>query len=135
MQGVAMADAPRQGKYKAIAVCWVLGLGTRFAWNSIVTIADYYYNIFPVDFVTSGAGGNGYFISICAIVGGFGVAGAHVEGGVVGELSFMCPEFIQSFFAGLGAAGAFTSALRLVTKAAFEKHDKGLRKGAKSDFH
>nr|XP_011460310.1 PREDICTED: equilibrative nucleotide transporter 3-like isoform X1 [Fragaria vesca subsp. vesca] len=181
--GVAMADAPlQQGKYKAIAVCWVLGLGTLFAWNSIVTIADYYYNLFPeyhpsrvltcvyqpfalatlaifsykeaeintrrrilvgytlffigtltliiVDLVTSGAGGNGYFISICAIVGGFGVAGAHVEGGVVGELSFMCPEFIQSFFAGLGAAGAFTSALRLVTKAAFEKHDKGLRKGA-----
>ncbi|KAL6201101.1 hypothetical protein ACLB2K_024816 [Fragaria x ananassa] len=36
---------------------------------------------------------------------------------------------LQSF-AGLGAAGAFTSALRLVTKAAFEKHDKGLRRGS-----
>jgi equilibrative nucleoside transporter 1/2/3 len=48
-----------------------------------------------VDLATSGTGGIGPYISICAIVGGFGVAGAHVEGGVLGELSFMCPEFIQ----------------------------------------
>lgn len=48
-----------------------------------------------MDLATSGTGGIGPYISICAIVGGFGVAGAHVEGGVMGELSFMCPEFIQ----------------------------------------
>ncbi|XP_024198034.2 equilibrative nucleotide transporter 3 [Rosa chinensis] len=176
------ANGRLQGQYKAMAVCWVLGLGTLFAWNSLVTIEDYYYVLFPeyhpsrvltclyqpfalailaifsyneaevdtrrrilvgynlfflgtfmliiVDLATSGTGGIGYFISICAIVGAFGVASAHVEGGVVGELSFMCPEFIQSFFAGLGAAGALTSALRLVTKAAFKNYDNGLRKGA-----
>ncbi|KAK9936230.1 hypothetical protein M0R45_013081 [Rubus argutus] len=164
-----------------MAVCWVLGLGTLIAWNTMVTIGDYYYNLFPkyhpsrvltllyqpfalvtlatlsyneakistrmrilvgytlfflgtsmlvfVDLATSGTGGIGPYISICAIVGGFGVAGAHVEGGVLGELSFMCPEFIQSFSAGLAAAGALTSAIRLVTKAAFEKYDNGLRKG------
>lgn len=36
---------------------------------------------------------------------------------------------MQSFFAGLAASGALTSALRLITKAAFEKSDNGLRKG------
>ncbi|CAN1254999.1 Equilibrative nucleotide transporter 3 [Linum perenne] len=39
-----------------------------------------------------------------------------VTGGVVGELSFMCPGFIQSV-------------LRLITKAAFENAHNGLRKG------
>jgi equilibrative nucleoside transporter 1/2/3 len=37
---------------------------------------------------------------------------------------------LQSFFAGLAASGALASALRLVTKAAFEKSHNGLRKGA-----
>jgi hypothetical protein len=37
--------------------------------------------------------------------------------------------YVQSFSAGLAAAGALTSAIRLVTKAAFEKYDNGLRKG------
>lgn len=35
----------------------------------------------------------------------------------------------QSFMAGLAAGGAFTSILRLVTKAVFEKAHDGLRKG------
>jgi equilibrative nucleoside transporter 1/2/3 len=38
--------------------------------------------------------------------------------------------YYQSFFAGLAASGAITSALRLVTKAAFENSRDGLRKGA-----
>ncbi|CAN1172729.1 Equilibrative nucleotide transporter 5 [Linum perenne] len=38
------------------------------------------------------------------------------NGGVIGELSFMCPGFIQSV-------------LRLITKAAFENAHNGLRKG------
>lgn len=37
---------------------------------------------------------------------------------------------LQSFLAGLAASGALTSALRLVTKAAFENSKDGLRKGA-----
>lgn len=44
---------------------------------------------------TSGKGGLGTFIGICAISGAFGVADAHVQGGMVGDLSYMHPEFIQ----------------------------------------
>lgn len=44
---------------------------------------------------TSGKGGLGIFIVICAISGAFGVADAHVQGGMVGDLSYMHPEFIQ----------------------------------------
>ncbi|KAL5774624.1 hypothetical protein ACOSP7_012181 [Xanthoceras sorbifolium] len=170
-----------EGKYKAMAVCWVLGLGSLVAWNSMLTIGDYYTNLFKkyhptrsltlvyqpfaliaiailayneskvntrqrnlagyilffastlalllLDLGTSGKGGIGPFLGVCAIVACFGVADAHIQGGIVGDLSFMCPEFIQSFLAGLAAAGALTSALRLLTKAAFEKSHDGLRKG------
>jgi hypothetical protein len=84
---------------------------------------------------------------------------------MVGDMAFMCPEFmqvtllgipfqmffkvfiswlfeknltsqthlrflfLQSFFAGLAASGALTSALRLITKAAFDKSKDGPRKG------
>ncbi|KAF5956199.1 hypothetical protein HYC85_009055 [Camellia sinensis] len=165
-----------QGKYGAM-----VGLGSLVSWNSMLTIGDYYYNLFPkyhpsrvltlvyqpfalgtmailayneskidtrqrnltgyilffistfallvLDLATSGKGGIGNFIGICIIVAAFGVADAHVQGGMVGDLSFMCPEFIQSFLAGLAASGALTSALRLITKAAFEKLNNGLRKG------
>lgn len=37
-----------QGKYKALLVCWVLGLGSLVSWNSMLTIGDYYYKLFPV---------------------------------------------------------------------------------------
>ncbi|KAF8031407.1 hypothetical protein BT93_D0570 [Corymbia citriodora subsp. variegata] len=161
--------------------CWVLGLGSLVAWNSMLTIGDYYYKVFPryhpsrvltivyqpfafgtmailtyheskvdtrkrniigyilftlstlflivLDLATSGKGGVGPYFGICALVACFGVADAHVQGGMVGDLSFMCPEFIQSFFAGLAASGALTSGLRLITKAAFDKAHDGLRKG------
>lgn len=36
----------------------------------------------------------------------------------------------QSFLAGLAASGVLTSALRLITKAAFENSQNGLRNGA-----
>ncbi|CAK9174800.1 unnamed protein product [Ilex paraguariensis] len=171
-----------EGKYSAMVVCWILGLGSLIAWNSILTIGDYYYAVFPryhpervltivyqpfalgtmatlahyeakidtrrrnifgyilfclgtlslllLDLATSGKGGIGNYIGVCVLVSSFGVADAHVQGGMVGDLSFMCPEFMQSFLAGLAAAGALTSALRLITKAAFDKSDDGLRKGA-----
>ncbi|TYI58175.1 hypothetical protein E1A91_D11G336000v1 [Gossypium mustelinum] len=171
-----------EGKISAMIVCWILGFGSLIAWNSMLTIGDYYYNLFPdyhpsrvltlvyqpfafgtmsilayneskintrrrnifgyslfvastfmllvLDLATSGRGGLGSFIGICAIVAFFGVADACVQGGIVGDLSFMLPDFIQSFFAGLAASGALTSALRLITKAAFEMSNNGLRKGA-----
>ncbi|XVF87596.1 hypothetical protein PTKIN_Ptkin18bG0132900 [Pterospermum kingtungense] len=171
-----------EGRYSAMAVCWMLGFGSLVSWNSMLTIGDYYYNLFPnyhpsrvltlvyqpfalvtmailayneskidtrrrniigyslfsastfmlivLDLATAGSGGIGPFIGICVVVASFGVADAHVQGGMVGDLSFMLPEFIQSFLAGLAASGALTSALRLITKAAFEKSNNGLRKGA-----
>ncbi|GLT45623.1 hypothetical protein SLA2020_194430 [Shorea laevis] len=170
-----------EGKLRAVVVCWILGFGSLVSWNSMLTIEDYYYQLFPkyhpsrvltlvyqpfalgtmallaynesrintrrrnlvgymlftlstfllivLDLATSGKGGVGPFVGVCVIVGAFGVADAHVQGGMVGDLSFMRPEFMQSFFAGLAASGATTSALRLVTKAAFEKYKDGLRKG------
>ncbi|PQQ07241.1 equilibrative nucleotide transporter 3 [Prunus yedoensis var. nudiflora] len=93
-------------------------------------------NRVEVDLAMSGSGTIATYIGICACVGAFGVADAHVQGGMVGDLSFMRPEFIQiglllkSFFAGLAASGALTSGKRLMTNAAFEKYHNGLRKGA-----
>ncbi|TXG47266.1 hypothetical protein EZV62_026560 [Acer yangbiense] len=170
-----------EGKFKAMAICWFLGLGSLVSWNSMLTIGDYYTDLFTkyhptraltlvyqpfaivtmvvltyneskvntrkrnlvgfilffastlalllLDLGTSGKGGIGPFLGICAIVACFGVADAHIEGGMVGDLSFMYPEFIQSYVAGMAAAGALTSVLRLLTKAIFEKSHDGLRKG------
>ncbi|KAF5956196.1 hypothetical protein HYC85_009052 [Camellia sinensis] len=83
-----------------------------------------------LDLATSGKGGIGNYIGICIIVAAFGVADGHVQGGLVGDLSFMCPEFIQSFLAGYAASGVLASALRLISKAVFERSADGLRKGA-----
>ncbi|XP_057796307.1 equilibrative nucleotide transporter 3-like isoform X2 [Salvia miltiorrhiza] len=178
---IVTAPTRIEGKSKAMVVCFFLGLGSLVSWNSMLTISDYYYQIFPdyhparvltlvyqpfalgsmailaykeakidtrkrnifgytlfcistfalllIDIATSGRGGIGNYIGVCVFVAGFGIADAHVQGGMVGDLSFMCPEFMQSFFAGLAASGALTSGLRLVTKAAFDKTDNGLRKG------
>ncbi|KAF5941549.1 hypothetical protein HYC85_019191 [Camellia sinensis] len=49
-----------------------------------------------LDLATSGKGGIGTYIGICMISGAFGVADAHVQGGMVGDLSFMLPEFMQT---------------------------------------
>ncbi|CAN1855236.1 Equilibrative nucleotide transporter 3 [Linum perenne] len=141
--GVATVDenpTRLEGKYKAVIVCWILGFGAIIAWNVMVTVADYYYSLFPsfdhgvptlcswdngdmhmlrvedeheeaehsrvlVDLLqhfdaprylaTSGKGGIGPFVGICVVVAAFGISDVLVTGGVVGELSFMCPEFIQ----------------------------------------
>ncbi|KAJ9686825.1 hypothetical protein PVL29_015602 [Vitis rotundifolia] len=171
-----------EGKYAAIIVCWLLGNGCLFSWNSMLTIGDYYAYLFPdyhssrvltlvyqpfalvtiailtykeakintrlrnifgytlffistllvlvLDLATSGKGGLGTFIGICVLSAAFGLADAHVQGGMIGDLSFMHPEFMQSFLAGLAASGAITSGLRLITKAAFENSGDGFRKGA-----
>ncbi|KAL3741966.1 hypothetical protein ACJRO7_017447 [Eucalyptus globulus] len=180
--GETGVPARLEGKSKAMVFCWVLGLGSLVAWNSMLTIGDYYYKVFPhyhpsrvltivyqpfaigtmailtyheskvdtrkrniigyilftlstlfllvLDLATSGKGGVWPYFGICVLVACFGVADAHVQGGMVGDLSFMCPEFMQSFFAGLAASGALTSGMRLITKAAFDKAHDGLRKGA-----
>lgn len=38
------------------------------------------------------------FIGVCTIVAVFGIAEGHVEGAMTGDLSLMCPEFIQVSF-------------------------------------
>lgn len=48
-----------------------------------------------LDLASSGKGGIGNFIGIGAIAGSFGVADAVLQGGMVGDLFFMCPEFLQ----------------------------------------
>ncbi|RWR73133.1 equilibrative nucleotide transporter 3-like protein isoform X2 [Cinnamomum micranthum f. kanehirae] len=171
-----------KGKYTAMLVCWILGTGSLFPWNSMLTTLDYYSAIFPnyhpsriltiavlsfafgtiiimtyyeakmntrvrnligfslyfigsasvivLDLLTSGSGGIGPYIGLCAICATFGVAEGHVQGGMIGDLSLMSPELLQSFLAGLAASGTITSALRLVIKAAFKNTKGGLRKGA-----
>ncbi|PWA79366.1 equilibrative nucleoside transporter [Artemisia annua] len=69
-------------------------------------------------------------MGICLFVAVFGVADALIQGGMLGDLALMCPEFTQSFLAGMAASGALTSALRLFTEAVFTNIDTGLRKGA-----
>ncbi|ESQ38083.1 hypothetical protein EUTSA_v10029389mg, partial [Eutrema salsugineum] len=171
-----------QGKYKAMVVSCILGIGSLVSWNSLLTIGDYYYRVFPdyhpsrvlifvylpfalgtililsyheskistrkrnmigyilftvstfllivLDLTTKGHGGIGPYTGICAIIALFGIADSAVRGGMIGDLSLMCPELIQSFTGGLAVAGVITSAFRLITKAAFEKSHDGLRKGA-----
>lgn len=48
-----------------------------------------------MDVATSGKGGIGVYIGICVISAAFGLSDALVEGGIVGDLSMMSPEFLQ----------------------------------------
>uniref|UniRef100_A0A453BB67 Major facilitator superfamily (MFS) profile domain-containing protein n=5 Tax=Aegilops tauschii subsp. strangulata TaxID=200361 RepID=A0A453BB67_AEGTS len=175
-------EAAVKGKFWGIVVCFFLGNGSLFAWNSMLTIEDYYVSLFPnyhptrvltlvyqpfafgltcffayyeatmntrkrnlagfalfflssfalilLDVGTKGHGGIPAYIGVCIISAFFGTSDALVQGGLVGDLSLMCPEFIQSFLSGLAASGVITSALRLITKAAFENSQNGLRNGA-----
>ncbi|GJN32710.1 hypothetical protein PR202_gb21232 [Eleusine coracana subsp. coracana] len=119
-----------RGKHLGVFICWLLGIGCLIGFNSMMVIEDYYLSLFPVDAASRGTGSVSAFVSICFIAGGFGIADGHVQGGLTGDLSFMCPEFLQSFFAGQAAAGAITSVLRFITKGAFSGSHDGLRKGA-----
>lgn len=40
-----------QGKFQATVVCWLLGLGSLVAWNSMLTLGDYYTGLFKVGLV------------------------------------------------------------------------------------
>ncbi|GJU24697.1 equilibrative nucleotide transporter 3-like protein isoform X1 [Tanacetum coccineum] len=78
-----------------------------------------------LDLATSRKGGMEKYVGICLLVMVSCVADAHVQGGMVGNLAFMCPEFVQSYLAGLSASGALTFVLRLITKAAFKNVESG----------
>lgn len=45
--------------------------------------------------MSSGRGGITPFVGACIIAAAFGVADGHVQGGMTGDLSLMCPEFVQ----------------------------------------
>jgi equilibrative nucleoside transporter 1/2/3 len=51
--------------------------------------------LWQLDLATSGRGGIGPYIGICFLTACFGIADAHIEGGMVGDLYLMCPEFVQ----------------------------------------
>ncbi|KAJ6893370.1 hypothetical protein NC652_027417 [Populus alba x Populus x berolinensis] len=146
------------GKHKGIVVCWFLGLGSLVSWNSMLTIGDYYYCLFPkyhpsrvltlvyqpfalgtmailayneAKINTRKRNVAGYILFAAS---GFShmedeeldLLLAYVQLLLLSELQM--PMF-KSFFAGLAASGALTSALRLITKAAFDKSKDGPRKG------
>ncbi|KAI3855022.1 hypothetical protein MKX03_018416, partial [Papaver bracteatum] len=168
-----------RGKTSAMIVCWLLGNGSLFVWNSMLSAEDYYLSLFPkyhptrvfslvyvvitlvtssiltyyeatintrkrnligylllflsalaIPIATSGNGGLATYIGLCCIAVIVGLGDGCVEGGMLGDLSLMCPEFIQSFLAGGSASGVLTSVLRLSTKGVFENSKNGLRKGA-----
>ncbi|KAL2650340.1 hypothetical protein R1flu_018468 [Riccia fluitans] len=83
-----------------------------------------------VDLVTHGDGGIGAFVVMCLLIAAFGIADGVAQGGLVGELAYMHPTYMQSYTAGLAASGVISSVLRLVTKASFGDSNFGLRKGA-----
>ncbi|KAK7256964.1 hypothetical protein RIF29_30605 [Crotalaria pallida] len=87
-----------------------------------------------LDLATSGRGGIGPYVGLCILCACFGFAHAFIQGGMAGDLSLMCPEFMQSFIAGICTSGVIASVLRILTKASFEKSRNGLRKGALLSF-
>ena len=53
------------------------------------------FGLGKLDLASHGSGSVGAYVVLCLIVALFGLADAFVQGGMVGDLSFMCPEFIQ----------------------------------------
>ena len=58
-------------------------------------MTDFHNRLRQLDLATSGKGGIGPYLVICFLSACFGVAYAFVEGGMVGDLYFMCPKFVQ----------------------------------------
>lgn len=50
---------------------------------------------------TSGHGGVGPYVGVCALVSGLGIADGVAQGALVGDLSFMDPIYIQVTFLNL----------------------------------
>ncbi|KAG6751339.1 hypothetical protein POTOM_045872 [Populus tomentosa] len=90
-----VAPAKLEGKHAAVLVCWLLGIGCLVSWNSMLTIEDYYALHFPVGFSNIWEKRTWNLVGICALSGAFGLADAHGQGGMVGELCLMQPEFVQ----------------------------------------
>ncbi|TYG81271.1 hypothetical protein ES288_D02G285600v1 [Gossypium darwinii] len=51
---IDMADVDRgespsrlEGKFSAAVACCILGFGSLICWNSMLTMGDYYYHLFP----------------------------------------------------------------------------------------
>ncbi|KAL9664999.1 hypothetical protein QQ045_020408 [Rhodiola kirilowii] len=175
-----------EGSYVLMVICFILGNGCLFPWNSMLNVVDYYTKLFPkyhpsrtlslvyspvafgtlavlvcfesrintrlrnltgytiyfvvsvivlvLEICTTRKEAVGNFIGVCLSSAAIGYADAHVAGGMIGELSFMRPEFTQSFLAGMAASGALTSGLRLITKAGFRDSESGMRNGAFTFF-
>ncbi|KAB5560522.1 hypothetical protein DKX38_005479 [Salix brachista] len=123
-----------EGKYKAIIACWFLGLGSLVSWNSILTIEDYYYDLFPVE-ISSFKGTYSCFqpfaLGTMALLAYNEAKIKTRKRNIAGYMLFTATTLmlIGSFCVGLAASGALASALRLLTKAVFEKSKNGLRKG------
>ncbi|XXG54862.1 hypothetical protein AAC387_Pa03g2638 [Persea americana] len=149
-------NAAIKGKYTAMFLCWILGAGSLFPWNSMLTTLDYYIPIFPnyhpsrvlTIAVLSFAFGTIIIMTYYEVkmntrrrnligytlyfIGSVSVLVLNLttsrSGGIGAYIGF--PELLQSFLAGLAASGTITSAFRLAMKAAFENTKGGLRKGA-----
>lgn len=68
---------------------------TFLTWIVDEPLHDFNSLAVQLDLITSGKGGTQNYIVICVFVAAFGVADAHVQGGMVGDLSLMCPELVQ----------------------------------------
>nr|DAD20740.1 TPA_asm: hypothetical protein HUJ06_022204 [Nelumbo nucifera] len=47
--GGSKTPIKHKGETAAIIVCWLLGNGCLFSWNSMLTIEDYFVYLFPVN--------------------------------------------------------------------------------------
>ncbi|CAM6094977.1 unnamed protein product [Calypogeia fissa] len=83
-----------------------------------------------IDVATHGSGGIGSFVGMCFLIAMLGIGDGTAQGGLVGDLSFMHPSYLQAYNAGLAASGVATTVMRMITKVAFGDGNFGLRKGA-----
>lgn len=62
---------------------------------------------------TSGHGGVGPYVGVCALVSGLGIADGVAQGALVGDLSFMDPIYIQVTFLNISPRMAGCSRMRV----------------------
>ncbi|WZZ87867.1 hypothetical protein YC2023_116446 [Brassica napus] len=121
-----------QGKFQAKVTCCILGIGCLASWNNMLTIADYYYHVFP-DYHPSRV----LTVVYQPFALGTIVILAYHESKIntrkrnlIGYIIFTISTHSLLVWVQL----ALTSAFRLMTKAAFENSNDGLRKGASDDI-
>ena len=66
----------------------------RFS-SSSTNIIMIEYVWLQLDLATRGRGGVGPFVGTCIFIAGFGIADALVQGGMLGEVSFMDSSYVQ----------------------------------------